>query len=143
MNISLSSANRQLARLREAWGDPLFVRTGSLMKATPAAARRRDCAERIVRDIEALTLEEDVQPALLKQTVRIATYDNAFAVGARRRLRRASDEASGRAVSSRAGRRAHVRESSGRPARHGLFCTAGRAARHPLDAAFSQRPTHA
>lgn len=81
LNISLSTANRQLARLREAWGDPLFVRTGSLMKATPAAARRRDRAERIVRDIESLTLEEDVQPALLKQIVRIATYDNAFAVG--------------------------------------------------------------
>lgn len=81
MNISLSSANRQLARLRKAWADPLFVRSGLLMKATPAAARRYDRVQRVVREIEALTLDEEVQPALLKQIVRIATYDNAFAVG--------------------------------------------------------------
>lgn len=81
MRISLSSANRQLAKLREAWNDPLFVRSGLLMKATPAAARRFDRVQRVVREIEALTLDEDVQPALLHQTVRIATYDNAFAIG--------------------------------------------------------------
>ncbi len=81
MNISLSSANRQLARLREAWADPLFVRSGLLMKATPAAARRYDRVQRVVREIEALTFDEEVQPALLKQIVRIATYDNAFTVG--------------------------------------------------------------
>lgn len=73
MNISLSSANRQLARLREAWADPLFVRSGLLMKATPAAARRYDRVQRVVREIEALTFDEEVQPALLKQIVRIAT----------------------------------------------------------------------
>ena len=56
MNISLSSANRQLARLRKAWADPLFVRSGQLMKATPAAARRYDRVQRVVREIEALTL---------------------------------------------------------------------------------------
>ena len=43
LGISLSSANRMLAKLRTYWDDPLFVRSGFLMQPTTAgsAARRR------------------------------------------------------------------------------------------------------
>lgn len=42
LGISLSSANRMLARLRTYWDDPLFVRSGFLMQPTTAAKRRYD-----------------------------------------------------------------------------------------------------
>lgn len=37
LGISLSSANRMLAKLRTYWDDPLFVRSGFLMQPTTAA----------------------------------------------------------------------------------------------------------
>lgn len=42
LGISLSSANRMLAKLRTYWDDPLFVRSGFLMQPTTAAKRRYD-----------------------------------------------------------------------------------------------------
>lgn len=42
LGISLSSANRMLAKLRTYWDDPLFVRSGFQMQPTTAAKRRYD-----------------------------------------------------------------------------------------------------
>ena len=42
LGISLSSANRMLAKLRTYWDDPRFVRSGFLMQPTTAAKRRYD-----------------------------------------------------------------------------------------------------
>lgn len=42
LGISLSSANRMLAKFRTYWDDPLFVRSGFLMQPTTAAKRRYD-----------------------------------------------------------------------------------------------------
>lgn len=81
MAMSLSSANRLLAKLRDAWQDPLFVRSGQQMKPTPAATRRYDRVQQIVREIEALALDDTIDAKKIKQIVRIATYDNAFCLG--------------------------------------------------------------
>ena len=40
MGVSLSSANRMLAKLRTYWNDPLFTRSGFLMQPTESAKKR-------------------------------------------------------------------------------------------------------
>lgn len=79
--VSLSSANRILAKLRRYWDEPLFVRAGLLMKPTAGALARYDGVVRILDSLEALHKGEAVSAETLSRTVRIATYDNAFAVG--------------------------------------------------------------
>lgn len=81
MSVSLSSANRMLARLRDYWGDPLFKRCGFLMHPTPAAKRRYDKVVAILHALEDLQHTDRIDPQNLKRIVRIACYDNAFTLG--------------------------------------------------------------
>lgn len=79
MGVSLSSANRMLAKLRAYWGTPLFERSGFSMQPTPDAKRRFAKVRTILRLLEELRHESEIDPATLTRTVRIACYDNAFA----------------------------------------------------------------
>ena len=77
LGISLSSANRMLAKLRTYWDDPLFVRSGFLMQPTTAAKRRYDSLMHVLED---LRRDDELDPRTLSRTVRTACYDNAFAL---------------------------------------------------------------
>ena len=79
LGISLSSANRMLAKLRTYWDDPLFVRSGFLMQPTTAAKRRYDKVLSLMHVLEDLRRDDELDPRTLSRTVRTACYDNAFA----------------------------------------------------------------
>lgn len=53
LHLSPSAMSRALARLRDATGDPLLVRAGRNMVASPRALELRDAVSRTVRDAEA------------------------------------------------------------------------------------------
>lgn len=80
LGISLSSANRMLAKLRTYWDDPLFVRSGFLMQLTTAAKRRYDKVLSLMHVLEDLRRDDELDPRTLSRTVRTACYDNAFAL---------------------------------------------------------------
>ncbi len=78
--VSLSSANRLLAKLRTYFNDPLFQRSGSKMKPTSFAQNRLGEIEKILKSLKTIQEPEDIEPSHLQRTVRIATYDNALAI---------------------------------------------------------------
>lgn len=80
LGISLSSANRMLAKFRTYWDDPLFVRSGFLMQPTTAAKRRYDKVLSLMHVLEDLRRDDELDPRTLSRTVRTACYDNAFAL---------------------------------------------------------------
>lgn len=80
LGISLSSANRMLAKLCTYWDDPLFVRSGFLMQPTTAAKRRYDKVLSLMHVLEDLRRDDELDPRTLSRTVRTACYDNAFAL---------------------------------------------------------------
>lgn len=84
--VSLSSANRMLARLRLAWGERLFVRSGAAMRPTAGARARLPGVESVLAEFERLRHPEAVTPASIRRTVRVAAFDNAFAVVLAHRL---------------------------------------------------------
>ena len=81
MHVSLSSANRMLARLRTYWNDPLFIRTGFSMMPTAGARGRYDRVLGLMTALESLQSDTAADARTLRRTVRIATYDSAFALG--------------------------------------------------------------
>lgn len=74
LGISLSSANRMLAKLRTYWDDPLFVRSGFLMQPTTAAKRRYDKVLSLMHVLEDLRRDDELDPRTLSRTVRTACY---------------------------------------------------------------------
>lgn len=79
-NVSLSSANRMLAKLRDAWDDRLFVRSGAAMRPTTGARSRLPQVTGIVAGLESLRRPGAVSPLSIERTVRLAAFDNAFAI---------------------------------------------------------------
>lgn len=79
LGVSISSANRMLARLRAYWDAPLFVRSGASMLPDRSAKEKYEGVVRLLRLLEELRSTGPVDPARLKRTVRLACYDNAFA----------------------------------------------------------------
>lgn len=71
LGISLSSANRMLAKLRTYWDDPLFVRSGFLMQPTTAAKRRYDKVLSLMHVLEDLRRDDELDPRTLSRTVRM------------------------------------------------------------------------
>jgi DNA-binding transcriptional LysR family regulator len=59
LRLSPSSMSRALARLREATGDPLLVRAGRGLVASPRALELRDAVSRLVHDAEAVLRPAD------------------------------------------------------------------------------------
>ena len=72
LGISLSSANRMLAKLRTYWDDPLFVISGFLMQPTTAAKRRYDKVLSFMHVLEDLRRDDELDPRTLSRTVRTA-----------------------------------------------------------------------
>ena len=71
LRLSPSAMSRALARLREATGDPLLVRSGRVLVPTPRALELRDQVSHLVRDVEAV-LAPQAEPDL-KRLVRTFT----------------------------------------------------------------------
>ena len=69
LGISLSSANRMLAKLHTYWDDPLFVRSGFLMQPTTAAKRRYDKVLSLMHVLEDLRRDDELDPRTLSRTV--------------------------------------------------------------------------
>ena len=76
LRLSPSALSRALARLRSATGDPLLVRSGRALVATPLALELRDPVRLLVRDAEAV-LGPRAKPDLtqLVQTFTLRTSD--------------------------------------------------------------------
>lgn len=76
LGLSPSAMSRSLARLRETTGDPLLVRAGRGLVATPRAIELRDQVSRLVRDAEAvLRPEEGPDLARLERTFTLRTSE--------------------------------------------------------------------
>jgi len=76
LRLSPSAMSRALARLRETTGDPLLVRAGRALVATPRALELREPVSHLVRDAEAL-LGPQAEPDLegLVRTFTLRTSD--------------------------------------------------------------------
>ena len=81
MGVSLSSANRMLAKLRAYWGEPLFERSGHLMVPLEGAKGRYERVLKVLHELKGLQEGDAVNPASLSRTVRLACYDNALVLG--------------------------------------------------------------
>ena len=69
LRLSPSAMSRALARLREATGDPLLVRAGRGLVASPRALALRDAVSQLVRDAEAaLRPANQLDPGRLVRT---------------------------------------------------------------------------
>ncbi len=76
LRISPSAMSRSLARLREATGDPLLVRSGRALVATPRALELRDSVSRVVREAEAvLSPQQGPDLRRLARTFTLRTSD--------------------------------------------------------------------
>jgi DNA-binding transcriptional LysR family regulator len=76
LRLSPSAMSRALTRLREATGDPLLVRAGRGLVATPRALELRDRVSRLVQDAEAvLRPAEKLDLGKLSRTFTLRTSD--------------------------------------------------------------------
>lgn len=81
MNLNLSTASRQLKRIRTALEDDLFVRSNPGLLPTPRAEALYPLAQEILGLSEGLLRSDVFSPAQLTRTFRIGAVDNAvFAV---------------------------------------------------------------
>lgn len=74
LNLSPSAMSRALARLRETMGDPLLVRAGRGLVATPRALELRERVRHLTHDVEAVL--RPVEMLDLKKLVRTFTLRN-------------------------------------------------------------------
>src|SRR5690242_6468712 len=76
LHLSPSAMSRALARLRETTGDPLLVRAGRGLVATPRALELRDRVGQLVQDAEAvLRPAEEIRLAELTRTFTLRTSE--------------------------------------------------------------------
>jgi DNA-binding transcriptional LysR family regulator len=76
LRLSPSAMSRQLARLRQATGDPLLVRAGRGLVPTPRALELRDRAGALVQEVEAvLRPAHELDLARLERTFTLRTRD--------------------------------------------------------------------
>ncbi|MCB9676400.1 MAG: LysR family transcriptional regulator [Alphaproteobacteria bacterium] len=74
------AVSRMLGRLRDVFGDPLLVRDGALMRATPRGEALREPVRRVLRAIETEVLApEDFDPATAQRSFTLASADFAEA----------------------------------------------------------------
>jgi DNA-binding transcriptional LysR family regulator len=73
--LTQSTVSGMLARLREAFGDPLFVRTGRGLQPTPRAEALAGPLKRLLADAEALLSPGRFAPATARGTVTLSTTD--------------------------------------------------------------------
>lgn len=76
LRLSPSAMSRSLARLREATGDPLLVRAGRALVATPRATAMRERVSALVHGAESvLRPEEELDLRRLERTFTVRTSD--------------------------------------------------------------------
>lgn len=96
LRLSQSAMSRALARLREVTGDPLLVRAGRGLVASPRAIALRQSVGRTLHDAEAaLRPTRALDPAKLKRTFTLRTTEGFVENFGAALLRRVSAEAPG------------------------------------------------
>ncbi len=76
LGVAQSSVSHSLARLREALGDPLFVRSAHGLQPTPLSLGLREPIARALRDLqEALDQHQVFQPAISTRTFNLLMTD--------------------------------------------------------------------
>lgn len=75
LSLTQSAVSKQLAKMREAYDDPLFIRTGSGMRPTPRAIWMSEHVATILAEAEALSLARPFSPADLHGIVTVSTTD--------------------------------------------------------------------
>ncbi len=75
LSITQPAMSRTLARLRQLFGDPLFVRTPSGLAPTPRAEQLRDRLDSALADITRLVSPTEFDPATARGRWRFATTD--------------------------------------------------------------------
>lgn len=75
LGVTQSAVSKQLAKLRAAYGDPLFVRTPEGMRPTPRATWMSAHVSTILAEAEALSQARLFQPGLLEGVLSISTTD--------------------------------------------------------------------
>ena len=76
LDISQSAVSKHLARLREAYGDELFVRTAAGMRPTARALAMSPRVEAILRELDALQEERPFDPSRLEGEFVLSTTDD-------------------------------------------------------------------
>ncbi|HEX7851981.1 MAG TPA: LysR family transcriptional regulator, partial [Sphingomonas sp.] len=75
VSVSQPAMSRILARLREDFGDPLLVRSGSGMKRTPRAEALADPVRALLKQAATLYESEAFDPATAQRVFRTAIPD--------------------------------------------------------------------
>ena len=79
LGITQSAVSKQLGKLRDAYGDPLFVRTPQGMRPTPRATWMSAHVATILAEAEALSEARQFHPRLVSGVVVISTTDEVCA----------------------------------------------------------------
>ncbi len=80
LGVSQSTASGMLARLRDAFGDPLFVRRQRGLTPTPRARALRAPVRRILEQVDGLATQPTFAPGSSSRTFRVAASDYAQSV---------------------------------------------------------------
>jgi len=81
MSLTPPAMSHTLSRLREALGDPIFVRSGNRLVPTPRALAMRDHVGRVAADIDTLLRpEQPLELALLERTFVVRASDATIAI---------------------------------------------------------------
>lgn len=75
LGVSQSAVSKQLAKLRAAYGDDLFIRTADGMRPTPRAATMSERVSIILAEAEALSETRLFDPAALEGEITLSTTD--------------------------------------------------------------------
>jgi DNA-binding transcriptional LysR family regulator len=102
LRLTPSAVSHALRRLRETWGDPLFVREGHRLVPTPRAERLGEPLQRVLGEIAGLLTDDaPVDPSTLTRTFVLGAADYAQLVVLRPLLARLEAEAPGVGVEVR------------------------------------------
>jgi DNA-binding transcriptional LysR family regulator len=116
LRLSPSATSRALSRLREATGDPLLVRAGRGLVATPRAIALQERVRQLVEDAEAVLRPDDlVDLAVVDRTFTLRTSDGFIENFGARLLARVEAEAPGVRLNF-----IHKPNKDSRPLREGL-----------------------
>jgi DNA-binding transcriptional LysR family regulator len=74
--LSQPAMSRALDRLRDAFGDPLLVRSGRVYERTPRGERVLREIEPIMRRLQAIVRDEEFTPAQSQERFRVAMSDH-------------------------------------------------------------------
>ncbi len=95
VGLSQPAMSRALARLREIFGDPLLVRVGDRLAATPLAEKLAPKAAAALDELRGLFRAEDFDPSTLRRQIRLAAADAQTILLAPRLIARMQAEAPG------------------------------------------------